>query len=128
MPNANYVSGRAAEYAALRDLKRLGFSCIRAAASKGVYDIVGTRADLVVFIQCKRGLRPPSPAEYQSMVEMSVPDNALKIVLYYPDGVGAVRSTAARVLYHNLPLPDWCGYLRWLDGSPPVQPRLRLRS
>lgn len=128
MPNKNYEKGRQAEWACVRDLKRLGFAVIRAAASHGVYDVCGVREDCVVLVQCKRGERPPSEREWAGMVEMGVPPDTLKIVLYYPDGVGAVQSAAARVLYANVStLPPWCGQVRWLAGLAPKQGRLPLR-
>ena len=129
MPNANYIKGRAAEYAIMRDLKGLGFACIRAAASHGVYDVAGVRADAVVLVQAKRAAHPPAESEWRGMVDMAVPPDTLKIVLWYPDGVGAVRSAAARVLYSNaVTLPPWCGTIRWVYGLPPRQPSLRMGS
>lgn len=113
----------------MRDLKRLGFVVIRAAASIGVYDVCGVRGDSVVLVQAKRGQRPPSEREWAGMVSLAVPPDTLKIVLWYPDGVGAVKSSAPRVLYSNtVTLPPWCASVRWEAGLPPKQPRLTLRK
>ncbi len=40
MPNKNYVAGRNFEYATINYLKKKGYWCVRAWASKGVYDIL----------------------------------------------------------------------------------------
>ena len=120
MPNPNYVAGRAAEYAVMRDLTQVGFVCIRAAASHGVYDVAGVREDSAVFVQVKRGKQKPSPAEYAGLVAMPVPANTSKMVVFFPAGL-----TAARVIYCGGPLPDWCGFVRWLEGMPPKQQKFR---
>lgn len=119
IPNANYLAGAAAERTVKRDLEQCGFSCIRAAASHGIYDVIGVRGDSVVFVQVKRGKTKPSPSEYQNLIDMPVPENALKLVVFYPVG------SSARVIYRNLPLPEWCGFVRWFDGMPPKQTAMR---
>ncbi len=119
MPNPNYIAGRAAEYAILRDLQNSGFACIRAAASHGIYDVVGVRRDCCVFVQAKRGKNKPTLCEYKTLVDMEVPEGAVKLLLYLPPG------GSKRVLYCNQELPEWCLFMGWLEGMPPKQGKLR---
>ena len=129
IPNRNYIKGRQSEWACRRDLELLGFSCIRAAASQGVYDIAGVGADSAVVIQCKRGKAAPPPCEWKTLVEMPAPESVIRVVLYYPEGPAAVTGTAARVLWCSAdPLPAWMAQVRWIDARSRkafTQPKLR---
>lgn len=49
----NYQRGRAKEYDTIRKLEAMGYNCLRAASSKGLYDVVGVRFDGCVLVQCK---------------------------------------------------------------------------
>ena len=55
MPNYNYQSGRRTEYQVKRRYERAGFTCVRAAGSKGNWDIVAFgEYPYVKLIQVKR--------------------------------------------------------------------------
>lgn len=128
-----YQFGKCAEDAARRDLRNLGYSVIRAAASQGIFDIIGFDTKTnggdgpgpVVCIQVKRGERP-SPCEYKTAVELAVPPGVLKLVLWYPSGLQAARVLYCADATGPIPLPEWCGQIRWLVGLPPKQQKLRI--
>lgn len=40
MPNKNYIKGRAFEYRCMEHFRKLGYYCIRAYASKGLFDFI----------------------------------------------------------------------------------------
>ena len=61
MSNRNYQSGRRFEYRVLYYFRKLGFYCMRAYASKGLYDIIAIPPkrkehfhNYPLLIQCKR--------------------------------------------------------------------------
>lgn len=55
MPNKNYLKGRRLEYKVSKWLREDGFTVIRAAGSKGPYDLVGIhpKYNLVFLVQVK---------------------------------------------------------------------------
>ncbi len=121
----NYEYGVKAEYNCRDTLRAQNFSVMRAAASQGVFDLIGIRADSVVCVQVKRGAKP-SPCEYKTAIEQLVPPGVINLVVWYP----ANSMEAPCVLYcadstGPVPLPAWCPSARWLDGPPPKQPKLR---
>lgn len=128
MPNVHYIKGRAAEYAVRNELEPLGYHVIRAAASQGIFDILGfhkTGRD-VLAIQVKRGQKP-YPCDYKDCIALPVVPGVIKMLVWYPDGL-----KAARVLYcadSNGPcaLPEWCAFVRWLEGPLPKQGTMKLR-
>lgn len=82
MPNKNYRNGRAREYKAMNLLREAGYECIRAAGSKGHWDIVAwkhTDFEPIRFIQVKSNCLP-SAAEVRSMQLALVPPVATKEV------------------------------------------------
>lgn len=122
-----YEYGKRAEDNCRNSLRTVGYHVIRAAASQGIFDIIGfhTTGRDCVAIQVKRGQRP-SPCDYKTATELPVAPGVLKLVLWYPAGM-----SAARVLYcadHTglVPVPEWCGQVRWFPGLPPKQQTLRL--
>lgn len=139
-----YQYGYAAERTAIRDLEQLGLDARRSAASHGPWDCCGIGpqppkvplpanmkplipAPVTVLVQSKRGKDRPSPCEYRTLVEMVVPEGTIKVVLFYPEGLAAATGNAARVLWCNVdPLPEWFGFVRWLDDRKlPRQPKIR---
>lgn len=50
---SNYRRGRNKEYEVIYALEDLGYECLRAASSKGLYDVVGVRTDDVRLVQVK---------------------------------------------------------------------------
>jgi hypothetical protein len=121
-----YEYGKRAEDNARNSLRNIGYRVIRAAASQGIFDLVGFHESGrdVVAVQVKRGEKP-SPCEYKGAVELPVAPGVIKLVVWYPQGMGA-----ARVLYcadqgGEVPLPEWCGTIRWLAGPLPKQHTLR---
>lgn len=42
--------GRRAEYKSIKLLEASGYVCIRAAASKGVFDLVAVKSDDIIFL------------------------------------------------------------------------------
>ena len=127
MPNQNYINGRAGEYYVRNTLEDLGYTVTRAAASQGVFDIIGLGArglhEHNVAVQVKTGKTKPSPAQYASAVETDLLESTHRIVLFIPTG----RQNKPRVIYSSIrPLPAWCTYVGWRDGDPPRQLTLRL--
>lgn len=58
MPNAKYLAGRNAEYRAKRALIAHGYhTVIRAAGSKGPFDLIGLGKTYIALVQVKRGRR-----------------------------------------------------------------------
>ncbi|MGH9936052.1 MAG: hypothetical protein ACREAM_07390 [Blastocatellia bacterium] len=71
--------GRRAEYKSIALLEASGYVCIRAAASKGVFDLVAVRSDSVAFVQVKSG-RWPGADEMRAMADFPAPANCRKVV------------------------------------------------
>lgn len=51
---ANYQRGYRAELAAVTELKQEGYQALRAAGSKGPFDLIAWNAETVRFVQVKR--------------------------------------------------------------------------
>lgn len=121
-----YQFGKAAEDATRNALRNLGYHVIRAAASQGIFDLVAFAGDggPMLAIQVKRGQRP-SPCDYKGATALPVPDGILKMVLWYPDGLQAVRVLYCADATGPVSLPDWCASVRWQAGLPPRQQTLR---
>ena len=123
MPNKNYERGRQAEWKIRDTLRAYGYSVMRAAASQGVFDVVGfhTGGRDLIAVQAKRGGKP-SPCEYQSAIDLPVMPGVIKVVLWYPDG-----PFLPRILYCNVdPVPEWMGKAGWQIGPLPRQSALKL--
>ena len=69
--NRSYVNGRRREYKAIALLREAGFECIRAAGSKGHFDIVAWNNALVKFGQVKTN--PPTQVELESLKQALLP-------------------------------------------------------
>lgn len=77
---SRYGSGRRAEYRSRDVLVADGFYVVRAAGSKGCFDLVAIGPDVVVLVQCKKGTRWPSPAELERMRAVPCPPGTQKVV------------------------------------------------
>jgi len=71
------AAGRRREHKSRRWLEDRGFHVVRAAASKGLFDLVAIGATCVELVQVKTN-RPPSPAERRAMLALAVPVNVRK--------------------------------------------------
>ena len=69
----NYQRGRGAEYLAIKMLTEVGFLCTRAAQSKGLFDVVAVRHDVVLFIQAKLSKLVPEHLWQQEKLLPSIP-------------------------------------------------------
>lgn len=79
--------GARAEHRSIRLLEAMGYRCTRAAASLGVWDIVGIGSSEVVLVQVK--CRDwPGMAALDRMRRFPAPANVRKLVYRYRDGVG----------------------------------------
>jgi len=67
-------------------LEAAGYACTRAAASLGVFDIVGTGPSDIVLVQCKTR-DWPGAAEMETIRDFPCPPNCKKLVHRYRDGV-----------------------------------------
>lgn len=87
----NYQRGRGAEYLAIKMLTEVGFLCTRAAQSKGLFDVVAVRHDVVLFIQAKLSKQDKGFSEddnCRSAREVRVPACAKKQLWYFVSGKG----------------------------------------
>jgi hypothetical protein len=121
-----YEFGKRAEDNARKSLRSIGYHVIRAAASQGIFDLVAFHPEgrEVVAVQIKRGDKP-SPCEYKSAVDLPVAPGVLKLVVWYPKGMGAGRVLYCADATGEVDLPAWCGTIRWLAGPPPKQAAFR---
>lgn len=78
------AKGRRNEYRSRRWLEAHGFHVVRAAASKGLFDLVAIGASCIELIQCKSNALP-SPAERQAMLALAVPGNCRKRIHIWRD-------------------------------------------
>jgi hypothetical protein len=67
-------------------LEAAGYACTRAAASLGVFDIVGIGPSDIVLVQCKTR-DWPGAAEMETIRDFPCPPNCKKLVHRYRDGV-----------------------------------------
>lgn len=90
---ANYRRGYRAELAAATELKRDGYAVIRAAGSKGPFDLVAFDAKTIRFVQVKRvrngngGLAKAA----KQLAAVPVPPCARKELWVWRDGEGFVE-------------------------------------
>lgn len=80
MPNANYIAGRAFEYAIMRRLKLAGYWVLRAAGSKGPVDIIAIRTTVMLMIQCKRGKGIPSSKAWNELYDLALSRQAIPLL------------------------------------------------
>ena len=81
------VKGRRNEHRVIAILKSQGYTCTRAAASKGVFDIIAFNKLGSKHVQVKTN-GWPSPAERKTMLDMKnkLPDNATIEAWRFNDG------------------------------------------
>ena len=72
------------EHRSMRLLESSGYSCTRAAASLGTWDVVGIGPTDVVLLQVKSN-RGPSPAEREQMQLFQAPPNCRKLIHVWRD-------------------------------------------
>lgn len=77
--------GNRNEYKTIRLLEAAGYSCTRAAASLGVWDVIGVSATDIVLVQVKSN-DWAGTVEMESMREFKAPANARKLVHRWRDG------------------------------------------
>lgn len=82
-----YAKGRRAEWKTRDLLARQGYTVVRAAGSKGAFDLIAWSRTLALLVQVKAG-RPPGPAERARILAVPVPGNFRR--------VGCVWRTRAR--------------------------------
>lgn len=77
--NARYQRGRRAEWRSRDRLRQAGYTVVRAAGSKGVFDLIGwTETEtLLVQVKCDRW---PSPAELTLLRDVPTPPGWQKMV------------------------------------------------
>lgn len=83
MPNRNYVSGRAREYAALNALRREGWMASRSAASHGAVDVFAAKDGRVLLVQIKSGKASATKAELDELARWGESANGDAEVWYY---------------------------------------------
>jgi Holliday junction resolvase len=76
--------GNRQEHRAMKILEAAGYSCTRAAASLGVFDIVAINGQGVRLIQVKSN-RPPCPAERETIELFPVPRGVSKEIWIFRD-------------------------------------------
>ena len=74
------------EHRSMQLLEAAGYACTRAAASLGVFDIVGIGPSDIVLVQCKTR-DWPGAAEMETIRDFPCPPNCKKLVHRYRDGV-----------------------------------------
>lgn len=79
------AKGTRNEHRSMRLLEAAGYSCTRAAASLGVFDIVGIGSSDVVLLQVKTRDWPGS-VETEAIREFRAPANARKLIHRWRDG------------------------------------------
>lgn len=95
----NYVKGRAKEYHAIYQLEALGYTCMRAASSKGAFDVIAWKEGQGPrMIQCKREGNPTNktyPAERRMLFNTPVPLEATRELWVWNN---AIRSWRLKLL------------------------------
>jgi Holliday junction resolvase len=78
------AKGNRNEYKSIRLLEAAGYACTRAAASLGVFDVIGIGSTDVVLVQVKSNTWPGS-LEMEAIKEFSAPPNARKLIHVWVD-------------------------------------------
>lgn len=71
------AKGRRQEHRSMALYKALGFTCVRAAASKGAWDFVAFSNHNVVIVQVRSG-KWPSPAERRELARFKAPVSVIR--------------------------------------------------
>ena len=79
------AKGSRGEHKAIRLLEALGFVCMRSAASRGPFDMIGISAHEVKLLQIKCGQARCSPAEREALQLLPVPANCSKEIWTFVD-------------------------------------------
>jgi Holliday junction resolvase len=74
------------EHRSMALLEAAGYSCTRAAASLGVFDIVGVSRSDIVLVQCKSNAWPRSE-EMEQIRDFVCPPNTKKLIHRWRDRV-----------------------------------------
>lgn len=82
------AKGNRNEHKSIRLLERLGYACTRAAASLGVFDIIGVGPADVVLVQVKSN-RWPGTAEVETIRRFKAPANCRKLIHVWKDRASA---------------------------------------
>lgn len=67
---SHYSDGRRVEYAVIHDLTENGYTCTRAASSKGAADVIAFKPGQVLLVSVKRTSTPP-PAERLALLRVA---------------------------------------------------------
>ena len=88
-----YRRGRAIEWKARKELESRGFTVIRSAGSKGVFDLVALDANSLILIQVKRANRlgKQYPAVIKQIQAVPCPPGTLKQLWVWIDRYGWAR-------------------------------------
>jgi len=76
--------GSRAEYKSIKLLEAAGYRCTRAAASLGVFDIIGVGQADVVLVQVKSN-RWPGAGEMETIARFAAPTNCRKLIHVWRD-------------------------------------------
>jgi Holliday junction resolvase len=76
--------GNRNEYKSIRLLEASGYACTRAAASLGVFDVVGVGSQDIILLQVKSNEWPRS-VEMEAIKEFRCPPNAKKLIHRWRD-------------------------------------------
>ena len=76
--------GNRQEHRTMRLLESMGYSCCRAAASLGVWDVIGIGPTDIVLVQVKSNKWPGS-VEMETLTLFKAPPNARKLVHRWRD-------------------------------------------
>ena len=89
----NYKRGYRAELAARKEMETQGYTVLRAAGSKGPFDLVAFTGKTVRFIQVKRARNGNSglTKAVKELVDVLVPPCAVKELWIWRDGRGFVE-------------------------------------
>ncbi len=91
MPPSNYSRGRQTEYRVVERLRKAGYATIRAASSKGNFDVIATSAERILLVSCKRATtltkaRSTYKAERDRLLGVPVPPGpCTKILAIWAD-------------------------------------------
>lgn len=81
--SSKYALGRSVEYQVRDRLRADGYFTVRAAASKGLIDLVAIKTGQVLFVQCKRGGSLP-PAEWNALFDAATSCDAVPVLAERP--------------------------------------------
>lgn len=79
------AKGNRAEYKSIRLLEKEGYQCVRAAASKGTFDVVAVGLFDILLIQVKGGKEWPRPDEMERIRQFPCPPGVKKLVHRWRD-------------------------------------------